>query len=151
MINDTRYGVGNDFQGQNATYVSSDLVEEVQVVTAAADAEAAGGSAQVRLQTRSGANQFHGALFLANNNSALNANDWFNNQKGAPKSYVNQNQYGGRLSGPIIKNKAFFFVLIDNQNVLYALSLIAGCAFSAPTMNSGETNASAMSPGDCRF
>src|SRR5215471_7059484 len=118
VVNDTRYGVGNDYQGQNATYVSSDLVEELQVVTAAADAEAAGGSAQVRLQTRSGTNQFHGALFLANNNSALNANDWFNNQKGAPKSYVNQNQYGGRLGGPIIKNKAFFFVLIDNQRYL---------------------------------
>jgi Carboxypeptidase regulatory-like domain len=118
VINDTRYGVGNDFQGQNATYVSSDLVEELQVVTAAADAEAAGGSAQVRLQTRSGANQYHGALFLANNNSALNANDWFNNQKGAPKSYVNQNQYGGRLGGPIIKNRAFFFVLIDNQKYI---------------------------------
>jgi hypothetical protein len=118
VINDTRYGVGNDFQGQNATYVSSDLVEQVQVVTAAADAEAANGSAQVRLQTRSGTNQFHGALFLANNNSALNANDWFSNQKGAPKSYVNQNQYGGRLGGPIIKNKAFFFVLIDNQRYL---------------------------------
>ena len=118
VINDTRYGVGSDFQGQNATYVSSDLVEEVQVVTAAADAEAAGGSAQVRLQTRSGTNQYHGALFLANNNSALNANDWFNNQKGAPKSYVNQNQYGGRLGGPIIKNRAFFFVLIDNQKYI---------------------------------
>src|SRR5262252_251118 len=118
VVNDTRYGVGNDFQGQNATYVSPDLVEEVQVVTAAADAEAANGSAQVRLQTRSGTNQYHGALFLANNNSALNANDWFNNQKGAPKSYVNQNQYGGRLGGPIIKNKAFFFVLIDNQKYI---------------------------------
>src|SRR5207244_4417936 len=118
VINDTRYGVGSDFQGQNATYVSSDLVEEVQVVTAAADAEAANGSAQVRLQTRSGTNQYHGVLFYANNNSALNANDWFNNQKGAPKSYLNQTQYGGRLGGPIIKNKAFFFVLIDNQRYL---------------------------------
>src|SRR5207247_9721564 len=113
VINDTRYGVGNDFQGQNDTYVSSDLVEEVQVVTAAADAEAANGSAQVRLQTRSGTNQYHGAVFLANNNSALNANDWFNNLKGAQKSYLNRNQYGGRLGGPVIKNKAFFFVLID--------------------------------------
>ena len=117
-INDTRYGVGNDFQGQNATYVSPDLVEEVQIVTAAADAEAANGSAQVRLQTRSGTNDIHGALFYTNNNSALNAKDWFDNLKGAPKSYVNRNQYGGRVAGPIIKNKAFFFVLIDNQQYL---------------------------------
>ena len=37
---------------------------------------------------RSGTNQYHGALFWANNNSALNANDWFNNLKHAPKSYL---------------------------------------------------------------
>ncbi len=118
-VNDPRYGVGVGNQGgQNATYVSSDLVEEVQIVTAAADAEAANGSAQVRLQTRSGTNQFHGALFLTNNNSALNARDWFDNLKGAEKSYVNRNQYGGRLAGPIIRNKAFFFVLVDNQRYL---------------------------------
>src|SRR5437867_4443549 len=124
VVNDTRYGVGIDFQGQNATFVSSDLVEEVQVVTAAADADAANGCAQVRLQTRSGANQFHGALFYANNNSALNAKDWFDNLKGAQKSYLNRTQYGGRLGGPIIKNKAFFFVLIDNQQYLAKQSFV---------------------------
>jgi hypothetical protein len=84
-------------------------------VTAAADAEAANGSAQVRLQTRSGTNEFHGAAFYTNNNSSLNAKDWFDNLRNTPKSYVNRNQYGGRLAGPIIKNKAFFFVLVDNQ------------------------------------
>src|SRR5437588_197335 len=108
VINDTRYGVGNDFQGQNATYISSDLVEEVQVVTAAADAEAANGSAQVRLQTRSGTNQYHGALFYANNNSAFNAADWFDNLKGAQKSYLNRTQYGGRLGSTTHKNQPHF-------------------------------------------
>ena len=124
VVNDTRYGVGTDFQGQNATFVSADLVEEVQVVTAAADAEAANGSAQVRLQTRSGTNQFHGALFYGNNNSAFNAADWFDNLKGAQKSYQNRTQYGGRVGGPIIKNKAFFFVLIDNQRYLAKQSFV---------------------------
>src|SRR5437867_4098710 len=79
---------------------------------------------EVRLQTRSGTNQFHGALFYANNNSALNAKDWFDNLKGAQKSYLNRTQYGGRLGGPIIKNKAFFFVLIDNQRYLAKQSFV---------------------------
>src|SRR5213083_1179782 len=77
-----------------------------------------------RLQTRSGTNQFHGALFYANNNSALNAADWFDNLKGAQKSYLNRTQYGGRLGGPIIKNKVFFFVLIDNQRYLAKQSFV---------------------------
>src|SRR5438093_1774170 len=149
VINDTRYGVGTDFQGQNATFVSSDLVEEVQVVTAAADAEAANGSAQVRLQTRSGTNQFHGALFYANNNSALNANDWFDNLKGAQKSYLNRTQYGGRLGGPIIKNKAFFFVLMDNQRYLAKQSFVTN-VFTDPARQGifryspGQRNANAQ-------
>ena len=124
VINDTRYGVGSDFQGQNATFVSSDLVEEVQIVTAAADAEAANGSAQVRLQTRSGTNEFHGAAFYSNNNSALNARDWFDKLRGTQESYVNRNQFGGRVGGPIVRNKAFFFVLVDNQEYLTKQSFV---------------------------
>ncbi|MEP6963645.1 MAG: hypothetical protein ABI995_16310, partial [Acidobacteriota bacterium] len=90
-------------------------VEEVRVSTNTIDAGQGRGIAQVQMRTRAGTNAYHGALFYSNNNSALSANDWFSNLKGAGKSYTNRNQYGGRLGGPIQKNKAFFFVLIDNQ------------------------------------
>jgi len=73
------------------------------------------GSSQVRLQTRSGTNQFNGALFYSTNNSALNANSWFNNLNGRERNWTNRQQYGGRIGGPIVRNKAFFFVLVDNQ------------------------------------
>jgi hypothetical protein len=79
IINDTRYGVGNQAAGQNATFVSPDLVEEVQIVTGNVDAESGRGSAQIALQTRSGTNEFHGALFYMNNNSALSSQSWFDN------------------------------------------------------------------------
>jgi hypothetical protein len=116
VVSDGRY---LDWNGAYAaTYSSPDLVEEVQVSVGAVDAEAGRGSSQVRLQTRSGTNEYHGALFWTTNNSALNANSWFNNLSGRPKNWTNRNQYGGRLGGPIIRNKAFFFVLIDNQRYL---------------------------------
>ena len=99
----------------SATFSSPDLVEQVQVSVATVDASAGRGSAQVRLQTRSGTNQFHGALFWSTNNSALNAQTWQNNLVGAEKSWENRNQFGGRLGGPIIPNKAFFFILIEEQ------------------------------------
>jgi hypothetical protein len=112
-VSDGRY---LDWNGAfSATYSSPDLVEEIQVSVGTVDAAAGRGSSQVRLQTRSGTNEFHGALFYTTNNSALNANDWFDNFNGRDKNYENRNQFGGRIGGPIVQNKMFFFVLLDEQ------------------------------------
>src|SRR5262249_24725721 len=40
---------------------------------------------------------------------------WSNNFNGVGKNYSNGNQFGGRIGGPIIKNKTFFFFLFDGQ------------------------------------
>src|SRR5207253_883932 len=100
------------------TYVSPDLVDEVRIVVAPADAEMGRGSGQIQMSTRSGTNNYHGSLFWVNRNSVLNANSWSNNFVGAPKDYYNGNQFGGRIGGPIIKNKTFFFFLYDGQRFL---------------------------------
>jgi len=100
------------------TYTSPDLVEEVKVVVAPVDAQAARGSAQVSMVTRSGTNQVRGSVFWANHNSALDASSWFNNFNGVPKNYDNRNQFGARLGGPIIKNRTFFFLLFEGQRDL---------------------------------
>jgi len=102
----------------SAIFTSPDMVEEVQVIANNLDAAAGRGSAQVKLQTRAGTNEFHGALFYTNNNSALNSLGFFQNLVGSSKSYQNRNQFGGRVGGPIKQNKAFFFVLIDQQRYL---------------------------------
>jgi hypothetical protein len=151
IINDTRYGVGDQTNGQNATFVSPDLVEEIQIVTGNVDSASGRGSGQVALQTRSGTNAFHGALFYSNNNSALNAQGWFDNLRGAQKNYLNRTQYGGRLGGPIIRNKAFFFVLVDNQRYLGKQNFAAS-VFTAPARTgifryvAGQRNGNALSP-----
>jgi hypothetical protein len=79
------------------------------------DAETGRGSGQVQLATRSGTNQFRGSLFWTNHNSALSANDWFQNFRGEGRNYQNRNQFGGRLGGPIVRNRTFFFFLYDAQ------------------------------------
>jgi hypothetical protein len=119
-VNTTRDGVNvNDGRYENGAwstvYSSPDMVEEVKVVIAPVDAETSRGSGQVSMVTRSGTNKFTGSVFWTNHNSALDANDWFNNANGVAKSYDNRNQYGARLSGPIIKNKTFFFALFEGQ------------------------------------
>ena len=97
------------------TYTSSDLVEEVKITTGTVDAEATRGSGQVQMVTRSGTNDFRGSVFWFNRNSALDGANWFNNFNGIKADWENRNQIGGRLGGPIIKNKTFFFVLVDEQ------------------------------------
>ncbi|PYS52695.1 MAG: hypothetical protein DMG13_15230 [Acidobacteria bacterium] len=113
-VTDGRYNYG----ALTSTYTSPDLVEEVRIITAPVDAEIGRGSGQVQMVTRSGSNQFRGSAFWTNRNSALDASKWFNNFNGVPKDYENRNQFGARLGGPIVKNKTFFFVLVDEQRYL---------------------------------
>ncbi|PYS36574.1 MAG: hypothetical protein DMG14_24130, partial [Acidobacteria bacterium] len=111
VVSDGRY----DFGVFSNTYVSPDLVDEVRVITSTVDAEAGRGAGQVQMVTRSGTNQVRGSAFWANHNSTLDAANWFNNFNGVSKDYKNRNQFGARLGGPIIKNKTFFFLLVDEQ------------------------------------
>jgi hypothetical protein len=80
---------------------------------------------QMNIVTKSGTNQFHGTVFEFLRNDALDAKDYFNTGNKAP---LRLNQFGGNLSGPIIKNKLFFFVNyegdrtnITNFNALYEI------------------------------
>ena len=97
-VQDGRYQEAGAY---SATFVSPDLVEEVRVIIAPADAETGRGSGQVQLLTRSGTNQFHGSLFWTNRNSKFDANNFFNNLNNVRRDYENRNQFGGRVAGPI--------------------------------------------------
>lgn len=76
--------------------------------------------------TRSGTSQYHGSLFDFHRNTALNANTFFNNQRGAdprtgqpvsPRNILIRNQFGGRAGGPILKNRTFFHFLYEGQRI----------------------------------
>jgi len=87
-----------------------DTVGEFTITTNAEGADAAGGSSQIKLITPSGTNAYHGSVFEYNRNSALAANEWFNNNSTpkVPKRFLNRNQFGARVGGPVIK-KLFFY------------------------------------------
>jgi hypothetical protein len=93
-----------------------DAIEEVTVTTAAQGAESAQGAAQIKFVTRSGTNTLTGSLYEYYRRDALNANTWFNNRDAVAKAVLQQDQFGGRMGGPIVipglldgRNKAFFF------------------------------------------
>jgi hypothetical protein len=84
-------------------------IEAVNVVTNSMDAEqGSAGGAAVNVIIKSGTNAFHGVGFEYNTNSSLKARNVFYTAPTLPKNI--QNQYGGTLGGPIVKNKLFFFV-----------------------------------------
>ena len=114
--NDGRYNNSNG--AYSAVYTSPDMVEEVRITANNIDPAMGRGSAQVQMRTRAGTNDFHGAVFYTNNNSKFTTQTFFQNLTAAPKSFTNRNKFGGRVGGPITKNKAFFFVLIDDQRYL---------------------------------
>ena len=75
--------------------------------------------AQVNLLGISGTNQFHGNLFYNYNFEKLNANAFFFNSTGTPRGRSDAHNFGGRIGGPILKNKLFAF--FDDENLRYVL------------------------------
>jgi hypothetical protein len=65
--------------------------------------------AQVSVVTKSGTNAFHGTAFEYLRNHVFDANDWFADNKGLKEPALRQNDFGGVLGGPVIKDKLFFF------------------------------------------
>ncbi len=67
-----------------------------------------GTGGQINVVTKSGGNQFHGSAFEYFRNDKLDAANFFDNIVGT-KSPLRLNQFGGSLSGPVVKGKLFFF------------------------------------------
>src|ERR1051326_7194820 len=89
---------------------SVDAVQEFKVNTSTFSAEfghAAG--AVVNATIKSGTNEFHGTAFEFLRNDKLDANNFFTNAAGQPRSAFRQNQFGGAIGGPILHNRTFFF------------------------------------------
>lgn len=87
----------------------SDQIAEVTVSTSNSSTNAGGGASQVSFVTPSGTNRFKGNLYWFNRNNIAAANGYFNNRDGVRRPFLNQNQLGGSLGGPIIKDKLFFY------------------------------------------
>jgi hypothetical protein len=87
-----------------------DAVGEAKVALQDYDAESGKATAGiVKVQTKSGSNDFHGSGFYFYRSSDQQARDPFTNKPGVPLAAANWKQYGGSVGGPIFKDKLFFF------------------------------------------
>ena len=87
-----------------------DSIQEFKVQTGQYDASyGRDAGANVDVVTKSGTNELHGDAWEYFRNSVLNANDFFLNAAGEPRGVLDQNQFGGTIGGPVLKNKLFYF------------------------------------------
>lgn len=96
--------------GGTSSLVSVDALQEFRIQTSSFAPEFGrqpGG--QISLVTRSGTNDFHGNVFDYFRNDVLDANDWFSNNRGLSRAAERQNDFGGTLGGPLLKDHLFFF------------------------------------------
>jgi Carboxypeptidase regulatory-like domain/TonB dependent receptor-like, beta-barrel len=83
-------------------------IQEITVETNSYAPEAgrtAGGV--INIVTKSGTNQLHGSAYEYFRNDIFDGRNFF--QTTGPKPELRQNQYGGSISGPIVKDRTFFF------------------------------------------
>ena len=89
---------------------SVDAIQEFKVVTSPYSAEyGRSPGAAISVSTKSGTNLIRGTAYEYFRNESLDSTDFFTKRAGAAKPANDQNQFGGNLGGPIIKNNAFFF------------------------------------------
>jgi hypothetical protein len=100
--------------GDSGNALGLDGIKEFKIVTGTFQAEygMAMGSQMVAV-SKGGTNQFHGDVFEYLRNSALDANDFFQNQAGSPIAPLKKNQFGGAFGGPIKKDKTFFYAVYE--------------------------------------
>ncbi|MGH9941424.1 MAG: carboxypeptidase regulatory-like domain-containing protein, partial [Pyrinomonadaceae bacterium] len=120
----------NQFAFNSVLRVTPDSVQEFRVTTTNPNAEQGRSSgAQISLVTKSGSNDWHGSLYEFHRNTVTTANTFFNNAAGSygpndaavrggfaragdarvPRPKLLRNLFGGRLAGPILKDRLFFF------------------------------------------
>ena len=119
-------GVNNDLLNNSLVLnPNPDAVEEFRVLTSNYSAEyGRNGGGIVSVVTKSGTNEYHGAIFEYVRNDYFNANKFFNNEQGLQKDVLKRNQFGAEVGGPIWipkvfngKNRLFFMVSWQSQRL----------------------------------
>src|SRR5262245_61143157 len=142
-------GVDNNTISENVQELSTqtvhssvDAIQEFRVITVPYSAEyGRSPGAAIIVATKSGANDIHGTAWEFLRNDKFDAADFFLNRSGAKKAPNHQNQFGGNVGGPILKDRAFFFFNYEGTRVSRGQTRLT----NVPTANerSGDFSAAA--------
>jgi hypothetical protein len=124
-------------------YPFSSQAQEFTVIDQNADVDQAGGSSQVSIVTPKGTNTFHGEGFWYYRANSFAANDWFNDASGIAIPRLLQNQGGGNIGGPVLKNKLFVYGWYEllrlksqspNNTTVLSPTILSNLESSTPTV-----------------
>lgn len=131
--------------GGDAEPISLDAIEEIQVNVAAFDVRQANFTgAGINAITRKGTNQYSASVYTYYRDQSFNGK-WVGNYELPSAVKTSTKIYGGRIGGPIIKDKLFFFLNGEYEN-----STVPGMEWQAyrPGINNlGDPNVSRV-PAD---
>jgi len=125
-----------------ATILPVESIAELRLLTNF-DAEYGRSSgAVVNIVTKSGGNDLHGSVFEYFRNSVLNARNFFDTV--GPKDAFRNNQFGGALGGPLVKNKTFFYASYEGQREGLGLTSLN----TVPSLADYQTSIAAIPGGN---
>ena len=117
------FGAGGQIQTSTSVYGAigqalptppAEAIQEIAVNAAMYDAsQGANSGAHISVVTKSGTNTIHGELYEKFQNSDMNAAPFFYNASPLLTTkvpFLNRNQFGATLGGPIKKDKLFYFL-----------------------------------------
>ncbi|HSW40120.1 MAG TPA: TonB-dependent receptor [Acidobacteriota bacterium] len=104
--------------------VRESFVEEFTITTSNAGVDAGTGAGHTNMITRSGAVNYHGSVYYFHRNSALNANEFFNNATGIPRDHMRNHQYGFNAGGPALSNELLFFINWEEERDRSSVSVV---------------------------
>jgi Carboxypeptidase regulatory-like domain/TonB dependent receptor len=129
---------------------SPDALGEFKVQTSLYDAGyGRNAGASVNVITKSGTNELHGSLFEFIRNDDLNANDFFANRAGQDRPVLKQNQFGGTVGGPVLKDKLFYFLSYEGTRQLNGLDTHGHSTVSLPPQLTNDRSAAALGSEFC--
>ena len=143
--NDPYFNVNNS-GATNLTIGLNDVQESAVVANGYSGSYGGLAGANINYATKSGSNRLHGNAEYWWNGDALNANNYFLNQSGSARPFVNANQFAGSVGGPIKKDKAFFF--FDYEGIYLAIPVINPANVPTPAFENaviGNLNATGLS------
>ncbi len=104
-------------RGMSSLDLPVDAIEEFRSTTANPNAVTGATSSGgfFTFATRRGTNSFHGAAYWYHQNDNLNANSWTRNRQRQVAPELKDNRLGGRLGGPVFKDRTFFFAFFETR------------------------------------
>lgn len=106
-----------------AAHPSVEVIQQFNIITNPYSAEyGRSPGAVVSIDTKGGTNTTHGVVYEYIRNSYFDANDFFSNRYGFKRPENNQNQFGGSIGGPVLRDRLFYFFNYEGTRIREGVS-----------------------------